>query len=47
MQKPRAVLFNKKYITKPVKKHLSLNVKYNEGAAKISGSLSVLVCKCE
>jgi hypothetical protein len=31
MQKP--VLFNKKYITNPVQKHLSVTVKYNGAAA--------------
>jgi len=33
MQKPKPVLFNKKYITKPFKKRLSVTVKYNGGTA--------------
>jgi hypothetical protein len=33
MQKPKPLLFNKKYITKPVKKDLSVTLKYNGAAA--------------
>jgi hypothetical protein len=31
--KPKPVLFNKKYVTKPVQKHLSVTLKHNWAAA--------------